>query len=241
MTREFTKLKKKVLRFLANNRRPIVQTPEPILGSFAPHSLYDRIGERADFFIHAGYRVRNDNQLFDDTDNSDDWQAEVYEFAREIAERDGLGKILDIGCGSGYKLLKYLGDKDTYGAELPRAYEYLKRKYPDRQWRLSDFQSIEIDVDLVIASDVIEHLPNPDELLTYIQRLQPKQIVLSTPDRNLLLCGRHDGPPINPAHVREWSYFEFRRYIEEFFEIEEHFISFPAQATQCLLCKPKSA
>ena len=60
----------------------------------------------------------------------------------------------------------------------------------------------------------------------------------STPDRNLLRVGTHDGPPANPAHVREWSFAEFHAYIAQSFRIEEHFISCAAQGTQCLLCTP---
>ena len=79
---------------------------------------------------------------------------------------------------------------------------------------------------------------NPDELLDDVQRLGPKYIVLSTPDRNLLRQGTHAGPPHNPTHMREWSYAEFRAYIGSRFRIEAHFITWAAQATQCVLCRP---
>jgi len=55
-------------------------------------------------------------------------------------------------------------------------------------------------------------------------------------DRNLLRVRTHDGPPKNPAHVREWSFAEFHAYIAPWFHIEHYFISCAAQGTQCLLC-----
>ncbi len=38
-------------------------------------------------------------------------------------------------------------------------------------------------------------------------------IVLTTPDRQALL-GCDARQPLNPAHIREWSWEEFRHYIE---------------------------
>jgi hypothetical protein len=236
---------KKLLKQLAKKslgklglRRPAIKPPGRMIGSFTPLALSDSIGAKENFFIHDGYQPRLANDFFDDTSNDDQWQLEVYQFAREIADRDGLSTVCDIGCGSGYKLMRYFKDFDTLGLELPQTYNYLVKKYPTRKWQVADFSAApNFQPDLVIASDIIEHLPNPDELLRYIKLLKPKQIVLSTPARNLLLSASHDGPPTNPAHVREWSFAEFRKYIGEYFDIEEHFISNPAQATQCILCK----
>jgi hypothetical protein len=93
--------------------------------------------------------------------------------------------------------------------------------------------------DLVIASDVIEHVPDPDALLQYILCIAPRSVILSTPDRNLLRLGTHNGPPLNPTHLREWSMAELHAYLSVFLEIDEHFISSAAQATQCVLARPR--
>ena len=93
-------------------------------------------------------------------------------------------------------------------------------------------------MDLVIVADVIEHVDHPNELLAYIGKLQPSYIILSTPDRNLIRNGTYNGPPGNPAHIREWSFVEFHAYVSQLFYIKEHFISCAAQATQCVLCVP---
>jgi 2-polyprenyl-3-methyl-5-hydroxy-6-metoxy-1,4-benzoquinol methylase len=91
--------------------------------------------------------------------------------------------------------------------------------------------------DMIICADVIEHIKNPDSVLQYFEYLKPKVIVISTPDRDLLL--NYNGPPKNPAHVREWSYKEFSEYIGSFFKVKEHFISSVSQSTQVIVCKPK--
>jgi 2-polyprenyl-3-methyl-5-hydroxy-6-metoxy-1,4-benzoquinol methylase len=94
--------------------------------------------------------------------------------------------------------------------------------------------------DLVIASDVIEHLLEPDEMLKFIvDKIDPRYVVISTPDRNLLRYGIHNGPPLNAKHIREWSMPELHAYLSEFLEIIEHFISSAPQATQCVLGQPR--
>jgi hypothetical protein len=45
---------------------------------------------------------------------------------------------------------------------------------------------------------------------------------------------------MNPTHLREWSMVELHAYISTFLQIDEHFISSAAQATQCVLARPRS-
>jgi SAM-dependent methyltransferase len=213
-----------------------------IFGAFPPFAKYFRVGHPENFFIHDGYRHRKSNSFYDDTGNKDDWQREVYEFARKAFDRQKLRLVCDLGCGSGYKLVRYFGDVPTIGIDLPPTCVYLREKYPDREWVEADFTKIPPqDIDMVIAADVLEHVPNPDEVLSYILKLRPQKVIISTPDRNLFGREAHGGPPINPAHVREWSSSEFHAYISGFFEIEKHFISNVVQCTQCVLCRPLRA
>ena len=213
---------------------------ERIMGSFPPHHQYSVVGTAANYFIHAGYRHRTEAIHYDDTENRDEWQDEVYKFARELFDREKLTSVCDVGCGSAYKLLKYFNDRSTVGLDVANTCAWLKSKYSHRTWMELDFKSAPaLQADLVIASDVIEHLLDPDGLMSYLEALHPRYLVLSTPDRNLLLAGTHNGPPRNSAHVREWSFTEFEAYVASRFQVLEHFISNSAQATQCLLCAPR--
>ncbi len=168
------------------------------------------VGRAEDYFIHPGYETRIANDYYDDSAFEDEWQREVYQLGRELAEAEGLRRVLDIGAGSGFKLVNYFGTLDTLGLDLPPTVEKLKKKYPARNWAVCDFaKPPAFSPDLVMCSDVIEHLPAPGELLRFILQLKPRFVVLSTPDRNLLL-GAHAGPPRNRAHVREWNMPELR-------------------------------
>jgi 2-polyprenyl-3-methyl-5-hydroxy-6-metoxy-1,4-benzoquinol methylase len=213
---------------------------EPVLGSFPPYDELHTIGKRQNYFIHDGYEPRLEPRYFDDTCNSDQWQDEVYAFAKEIADKCNLRSVADIGCGSGFKLLKYFHNRVTIGLDVIATCARLREAHPDRQWEVADFSAFEPPkADLVIVSDVIEHVTDPDALLSYILRMVPLYIVLSTPDRNLLRLGTHNGPPSNPAHLREWSMAELHAYLSEFFDIVEHFVSYAPQGTQCVLAKPR--
>lgn len=187
------------------------------------------------FFINPDYICRLHNQYYDDTNSRDEWQREVYLYAKKIFDENKFSSILDIGCGSAYKLIEYFADYETLGMDLPQTVNWLKEKYPTRVWS-DKFEPI-INYDMIIAADVIEHIPNPNILLDLIENCNAKMIIFSTPDRNLL--DNDKGPPHNLAHVREWSMSEFYAYIGSRFSILDHFISNRKQATQVILAKNK--
>jgi hypothetical protein len=49
-------------------------------------------------------------------------------------ELEGLSTVYDVGCGSGYKLMNYLGKFKAVGFDLPKTVKFLNEKYPDRRW-----------------------------------------------------------------------------------------------------------
>ena len=211
-----------------------------VAGSFPPHTEYSLVGSPENFFLHDGYRHRAEAIPWDDTENTDQWQDEVYRFAREVFVQQNLRTVADVGCGSAYKLLKYFGDCEVIGLDVAETCACLRKRYPHATWMELDFRNPgPLRAELIIAADVIEHLGNPDDLLSYLAAVNPRYIVMSTPDRNLLRAGTHNGPPRNPAHAREWSFAQFEAYIGRRFQVLEHFISNSAQATQCVLCTPR--
>jgi hypothetical protein len=193
-----------------------------------------------DYCIKKGYSSRNRYVHFDDMLLHDEWQLEVYTHAAAIMDREHFSTVADIGCGSGYKLVKYLGQYRTIGYELPQNVRELKSLYPDRRWETLSFtKASSIHADLVICSDVIEHLVDPDELMEFLEKQNFKMLVLSTPERDLVRGTSDFGPPANPAHQREWNMAEFARYIGNFFNIQEHVITNQQQGTQMIVCTKK--
>lgn len=177
-----------------------------------------------------------ENLHFDDTPLKDEWQKEVYQFARDVLNKNGLRSVLDVGCGGGYKLLQEFEGAVRAGVEVEPTLSWLRSTYPSETW----LEQAEGHWDLVVCSDVIEHVQDPDALLRSILSVRPKWIVISTPDRDLIPKADPLGPPRNKAHIREWSFEEFGSYLSEHLEVVEHFISNAEQCTQCCLCKQKS-
>ena len=77
----------------------------------------------------------------------------------------------------------------------------------------------------ILAVDVIEHLGNPDHLLSYMKlHARPGSfLVISTPDRDRHYGPGTAGPPKNPHHVREWNFQELESYLKsQGLEILDH-------------------
>ena len=105
--------------------------------------------------IAPGYRHRTHTAYFDDKDNSDEWQREVYVAARLIMREQGLRRVHDIGCGSGYKLVHILGEFETMGLDLPQTIGKVRERYPDRNWISGSLDDVRLPRgDLVICADV---------------------------------------------------------------------------------------
>jgi len=195
-------------------------------------------GSATHFHLGQGYkrRVTIDGN-FDDTHNTDGWQREVYDYALGVALESKAKRICDFGCGSGFKLMSRFSEFETVGIDMPETVEFLRETYPDRTW----LETIEIgpamfdDFDLVIAADVIEHLLEPDQLLDALARSNVRNIILSTPARELLITQegvRPLGPPRNQHHYLEWTSDEFRNFVSQYLDVALQRISNQEQASQ---------
>jgi 2-polyprenyl-3-methyl-5-hydroxy-6-metoxy-1,4-benzoquinol methylase len=86
------------------------------------------------------------------------------------------GRVLDVGCTGGFFLAVLSEEFDKYGVEIDRqAVAYARRHYPfghqvlpvpvtEAPWPAGSF-------DLVIMRGVIEHLPNPEEVMAKVSEL----------------------------------------------------------------------
>jgi SAM-dependent methyltransferase len=204
-------------------------------------SAREMLGAQSRYGIRGAYRHRTEYCYFDDTPYADEYQKEVYLRAAELARASDARTVYDVGCGSGYKLVHYLGQYDTTGFDVPQTLEFLRLTYPDRKWDHVPFSDrSRAPADLVICSDVIEHVLDPDELMEFLVSVSRGWLVLSTPDRDREyppLSRYRLGPPHTDHHIREWSFREFRRYVERFVDVHEHVHSNPVHATQMIVAK----
>ena len=192
------------------------------------------------FFIADGYR-ENPATSLDLDENRNYWdpgrvrtalyyQREVYAWADTIIGQHDLKTVADLGCGFAYKLhwlYKQHPEVEFWGIDQPNAIRLCREHYGFGCWLGVDLENPEPpgrNFDLVISSDVIEHLENPDVLLSYIKSISAPggYVLLSTPERDRLR-GENCRHSPNEAHVREWNYEEFSSYVaSRGFEILEH-------------------
>lgn len=190
------------------------------------------------FYMDVAYKT-NSVSYYNDASLKDEWQNEVYFYAEFVAKQKNYKNVVDFGCGSAYKLIKYFNTYNTIGIDLPQTVEFLNKKYPNKVWQ-DNLDPVHCDI--FMAVDVIEHMENPNILIDYIKKCNPKEIILSTPDRNLTVSNwkfPEDGPPNNIYHVREWNFVEFKNYISSHFDIVQHYISNHAQCTQLIHARIK--
>ena len=189
--------------------------------------------------IKEGYVHRGDPIYCDNTQKTDHFQYEVYQLALTIAKIIDKQPVLDIGCGSGYKLVNLFCDFDTLGIDLKPTYSYLIKKYPNKSWAIKTDTPPVGKYGVVVCADVIEHVLDPDNFINYLSKIDFCYLILSTPDRSFRVLSQ-DGPPTNTAHVREWTRDEFYEYMREYFEIINQYVTNKSQCTQCVIVKKKS-
>ena len=202
------------------------------------------------YCIYDGYVSRTEFVTCEQIGHTDQFQDEVYAAARKVCVDNKYNTVLDIGCGSAYKLVKYFRDKKFVGLDLEPNLSHIKDKYPLYDFRLSDFDKPPAEsFDLIICSDVIEHLLEPDDLLKFINQIDFKHLVLSTPERRTIQelqksfgwQVQMNGPPHNLMHVREWSFDELREYLSQWFDIKSQFMTPKQVECQVVIATPKGA
>ena len=175
-----------------------------------------------DYCLPRAYQARLEPEYFLDEDYEGVWQPDVYPDAAAIAERLSARRIIDVGCGTGEKLVALHPDFGIIGLDYGSNIEACQTRYDFGTW-------LDVDLDrddslgisdftdsVLICADVIEHLVYPERLLGFLSDALDRgagALVLSTPDRDLINERGHLGPPLNLAHVREWTSSELERFM----------------------------
>ena len=149
--------------------------------------------------------------------------------------------VLEFGCGEGFLLreLKQRGFTcpELVGVDL-REDALLQARELHPEWRFDcadifAWSSPRPAYDLVLASQVLEHIPNPLPVLRRLLELTSKDLVLTVPcepwfqglnflrGRDLLRLGNH------PEHVNRWSRRAFVQFVEQAAEVVEAEVVFP--------------
>jgi SAM-dependent methyltransferase len=151
--------------------------------------------------------------------NDDLWSEHLarYAYARRYAEAR---RVLDAGCGTGYGSAELAQSAQVVtGIDVaPQAIEFARATYPIPSLRFlvsscAVMPFPENAFDLVVAFEVIEHLPDHRAFLQECARVLTHQglFIVSSPNRKYYAESRAKTGP-NPYHVHE---FEPREFVEE--------------------------
>lgn len=149
--------------------------------------------------------------------------------------------VFEFGCGEGLFLqeLKKRGlEFDTFvGLDLRRdAVEIAKELHPEHSFVEADLLSWhypEKSFDLVIASQVLEHLPQPGKFLERLVAYSSEYLLLTVPWEPWfrlmnLLRGRDVGRLGNhPEHINQWGMRQFESMVATYASIQETQTVFP--------------
>jgi SAM-dependent methyltransferase len=145
------------------------------------------------------------------------WQRHVAAYAA-CARLLGPGRVLDVGCGVGHSYDR-LAPRETVGVDIDAA----ALEGQDRETAVADMRALPFpdgSFASAVAVQSIEHVPDPDRVLSELARvLEPDgTAVLVTPNR--LTFGRPN-EIIDPYHYVEYDPDELRRLCAPHFAVVE--------------------
>lgn len=142
------------------------------------------------------------------------------------AERLNPESILDVGCGEGFTLERLnqlkIGKKLTGVDFLKRAIEIGKKEHPSLDLRVGDIYEIPFEdntYDLVICSEVLEHVEDPEKGLKELVRVSNRYCLLSVPNEPVFMAsnflrGKNWSRWGNDIeHIQHWTSREFQRFV----------------------------
>lgn len=144
-----------------------------------------------------------------------------------ISKRE-VESILDVGCGEGFTLnrLKEKGiGKKLEGLEYSKdAIALGKKTYPDikiTQGSIYELPYKDNSFDLVLCTEVLEHLDEPEKALKELIRVSSKYLIISVPNEPFfmfaqLVRGKNWSRFGNDIeHVNHWTMFGFPKFVKQ--------------------------
>ena len=129
------------------------------------------------------------------------------------------GRILDVGCEAG-ELHKIIKSDNFYGLDLkPKKYKEKTVKADAEKMPFSNDC-----FDTIIAGELIEHLPNPQNFLKESERTLKKNgiIIITTPNKKSWV-NRALKSSFHKGHISLFDISEIKKSVGKYFSIEEFF------------------
>lgn len=135
-------------------------------------------------------------------------------------------KILDAGCGEGFimnLMSANIQNAEIVGLEYTKeALDVARKMNPGLKYVQGDIYNMpfgDASFDIVVCTEVLEHLEDPVTALNELQRVSKKYILLTVPNEpwfclgNLMVLKNVSrlGNPVD--HINHWTYLGFRKFL----------------------------
>ncbi len=148
--------------------------------------------------------------------------------------------ILDVGCGEGFILERLREDKigeELTGIDFSRnAIQIGKKMHPALSLKRGTIYNIPFkpnSFDLVICSEVLEHLEHPEKALSEIQRVTKNNCIISVPHEpwfmlaNLMRAKNISRWGNDIEHIQHWSNRGINAMVGKYFNVKDIKNPFP--------------
>lgn len=173
----------------------------------------------------------------------------IKQFYRRIANMltdKKIDSIADMGCGEGFGLknmaIKKIG-KEYLGLDVSKkALRLAKEMNPEFKYVHGDIYKTPFEdnkFDLVVCSEVLEHLKKPEVAIKEIKRISKKYILITVPyepwfrilnflrGKYLETWGNH------PEHINWWGEKGIKKLVKKYIKIKHYTVSLPWQILLC--------
>lgn len=151
-----------------------------------------------------------------------------YWIALDMLRELNPDKVLDVGCGEGYtleKLRKAKIGKYLEGIEyLQEAIDLGRKLHPHIKIKKGSIYELpykDNSFDMVLCTEVLEHLEDPRKGLKEILRVTSKYCLISVPNEpffmlaNLVRLKNVSRFGNDSDHKNHWTYFSFKKFLEK--------------------------
>lgn len=154
----------------------------------------------------------------------------------KIVKELNITTILDVGCGEGFTLQKLkdtgIGQKlegieyDTFAIDIGKK---LHPKIAIKKGDIYKLPYIDSTWDLIICTEVFEHLQHTQQALKEVVRVTKKYCLLSVPHEPffMLVDYARGKTPQSIGHINHWSRNGFKRFVEKEFKVQAIYNPFP--------------
>lgn len=163
-----------------------------------------------------------------------------------LFSQTGARTVLDVGCGEGFTihyLRNLFREVQFSGIDVNAdAINQAKKTNPFADFKVGSIFDLPYpgsSFDLVICSEVLEHLKEPEKALKELGRVSNKYLLLSVPNEpwfriSSFLSGKYLKTRGNhPEHIQNWNKKEFISLVQKQFPIITGITSFPWTMVLC--------